>query len=110
MVHLNRSGTVEDEIAFELRDASNHLLQISLMEKAGAPSPFVTDATVEQYYRAHAKEFGPLPAGETERSKAWQEIDFRIRQQLTLTMLQAYQKKSQEYMDQLKSKAVISMN
>ena len=110
IVHLNRTGTLEDEISFEVRDATSHLLQASLMEKAGAPPPYVTQAAVEKYYQEHAAEFKPLPDSPTDRSKVWQEIGVRIRQQLTLITLQAYQRASEEYMDGLKSKAAISTN
>src|SRR5205814_2175231 len=55
VLHLNQSGTLEDEIAFELRDATSRFLEVSLLEKAGAPSPLVTESAVQDYYRAHIK-------------------------------------------------------
>lgn len=55
---------------FEERDGTALLLQASLAEQAGVPSRHVTAAQVEDHYRQHQAEYGPLPADATQRQAA----------------------------------------
>jgi hypothetical protein len=109
VVHLNLSGTLEQEIEFEQRDATSQLLLNSLLEKAGVTSPHVTDAQVLGYYEAHRSEFGPLPSAEAERAGAWQKIDLAIRNKLAPQMQVEYQNMVKKYMEGLRASAAVTV-
>jgi hypothetical protein len=108
VIHLNRSGTMEDQIAFELRDATSQLLLNSLLAKAGAASPHVTESQVNQYYESHRADFAVLPSDASEREKARQQIDFDIRQKLALANAAEHQAQRQHFLESLRANAAIS--
>ncbi len=105
---LDIQGSLDDEITWEARDAESKFILTSLMAKAGAASPYVTEEQAQQYYQTHKDEFGEMPTEPTERQSAWQEIDLRIRQKLVLEMQAEYQRRSRELLDQLKASAKIA--
>lgn len=109
VVHLNRSGKLEDQIAFETRDATSQLLLNSLLTKAGAASPHVTENQVKQYYERHHADFAALPSDASERAKAWQQIDLAIRQKLVLENTAEHQAQRQHFLDSLRAKAAITI-
>jgi len=109
VAHLNLSGTIEDQIQFELRDATSQLLLSSLLAMAGAPSPYVTEGQVQEYYLSHLDLYGALPASEAQRASAWQRIDYEIRQKLAPTVQTEYAEGVRHYFEQLKAKAQVTL-
>lgn len=109
VVHLNVTGTLEDRIEFELRDAASPLLIHSMLAKAGAPSPYVTEAQVEEYYRSHATEYGALPGDAVERQAAWQRINLEIRSKLAPEIQAQYQQALNKMLEQLRANANIAL-
>jgi len=109
VAHLNLSGTIEDQIQFELRDATSQLLLSSLLAMAGAPSPYVTEGQVQEYYLSHLDLYGALPVSEAQRASAWQRIDYEIRQKLAPTVQTEYAEGVRQYFEQLKAKAKVTL-
>jgi hypothetical protein len=107
VVHLNVMGTLEDRIEFELRDAASPLLLHSMLAKAGAPSPYVTESQVEEYYRSHPTDYGTLPEDAVERQAAWQRINLEIRNKLTPEVQARYQQALEKMLEQLRANANI---
>jgi hypothetical protein len=104
---LDMQGSLDDEIAWEARDAESKFILTSLMAKAGAESPYVTEEQAQQYYQTHKDEFGEMPTEPAERQSVWQEIDLRIRQKLAQEVQAEYERRSRELLDQLKASAKI---
>jgi hypothetical protein len=98
-------GTVEDQIAFELRDAESNLLTTTLAAKAGVPPAQVSSKEVEEYYAANKAEFGELPADPAERQAAWEKIDHQIRWRF----LSQYQQAIRQYLAELRINATIAV-
>jgi hypothetical protein len=96
--HLNLSGSPEDQLAFEVRDATGRLLLASLMEKAGVPSAFVTEEQVRAYFEEHKAEYGDAPP---------QTMDLDIREKLAGPNLAAYQARAEEFLTQLQTGAEV---
>ncbi|HXJ56014.1 MAG TPA: hypothetical protein VNU68_05040 [Verrucomicrobiae bacterium] len=109
VAHLNLSGTIQDQIQFELRDATSQLLLSSLLAMAGAPSPYVTEGQVQEYYLSHLDLYGALPATEAQRASTWQRIDYEIRQKLAPTVQTEYAEGVRQYLEQLKAKAKVTL-
>jgi hypothetical protein len=110
VVHLNATGTLEDRIAFELRDAASPLLLDLMLAKAGMPAPHITEAQVEAYYRTHAAEYGALPDEPGERRAVWQKIDLAIRNQLAPEMQAQYQQALNKMLQELRASASITLS
>jgi hypothetical protein len=98
--HLNLPGSVEDQIAFETRDAESRLLMNRLAEQAGVPSPYVTEEMVRAYYSGHAGEYA---------GRALEDVDLEIRAQLSPKVQAAYQEALRAYIKQLKGAAQIAL-
>jgi len=96
---LNLPGSVEDQIAFETRDAESQLLMSRLAEQAGVPSPYVTEEMVRVYYSGHAGEYA---------GRAPEDVDLEIRTQLSPKAQEAYQEALRAYVEQLKGAAQIA--
>lgn len=109
VVHLNVTGTLEDRIAFELRDAASPLLLHSLLTKAGGPSPYVTETQVAEYYRSHSAEYDVLPGGAAERQAAWERINLAIRNKLIPETQAQYQRALSKMLEQLRASANITL-
>jgi len=108
VIHLNRIGTLEGEIAFQQREAASQLLLNSLLAKAGAASPHVTEDQVNQYYEAHRADFAALPSEAGERAKARQQIDLAIRQKLVLANTAEHQAQRRQFLNSLRAKAAVT--
>ncbi len=110
VAHLNRTGSLDDQIAFDVKDATSHLLQNTLMTKNGAPSPYVTEALVQAYYQNHFQDYSALPTDPVARDEAWQKIDVEIRQKLAPIVQQEYAQRLKAYLDQLRASANVQVN
>jgi hypothetical protein len=93
---------------FEVRDARALMLQATLAERAGIPSPDVTPGQVEEYYRQHQADYQELPTEGTERQTKWAKIDQDIRNKLAPQIHTQYHKKFEEFLSHLKANAQIS--
>ncbi|HEY6185549.1 MAG TPA: hypothetical protein VIW67_25135, partial [Terriglobales bacterium] len=109
VVNLDISGTVEDQIAFRSREATATLLMASLLDKAGAPSPMVSEDQVREYYNQHVQQYGGLPSDSNKRQEAWEQIDFQVRLDLAFPALEQYSRRRLQYLQQLKSSAQITI-
>ena len=98
--HLNLPGSVEDQIAFETREAESQLLINRLAERAGVPSPYVTEEMVLVYYSEHAGEYA---------GRAPEDVDQAIRAQLSPEVQAASQEALRAYVEQLKGAAQIAL-
>lgn len=103
--------TVQEEplnTEFAVRDAAGLLLQATLAEKAGVPSPHVTPAQVQAYYQQHQAEYGALPADSAQRAAAWERIDRDIRLKLASQVQAEHQARFDQFREQLKATAQIT--
>jgi hypothetical protein len=92
---------------FAVRDATGLLLQATLAETAGVPSPHVTPAQVQAYYQQHHAEYGTLPAEAARRNAVWERIDRDIRLKLAEQGRAEHQARFQQFRDQLRTDARI---
>jgi len=95
-------------VEFEQREAAGLLLQATLAEKAGVPSPHVTPAQVQTYYQQHQAEYGALPADASQRSAVWEGIDRDIRFKLASQVQAEHQERLQQFRDRLLAGAQIT--
>lgn len=107
---LQWSTVNEATIEFELRDTTALLLQTSLLSLVGAPSFYVTEEQVQDYYQTHLNQFEPLPSDPAERDAAWQTIERTIRERLASLNQAEYRDWVRKYLDQLKASASITVN
>jgi hypothetical protein len=96
-------------VEFEQRDATGLLLQATLAEKAGVPSPHVTGAQVQAYYQQHQAEYGALPADAAQRQTTWEKIDQAIRQKLAPQLQAEHQERLQQFVKQLKAASQVDI-
>ncbi len=94
---------------FEQKDSAALLLQASLAEKAGVPSPHVTAQLVQAYYQQHEAEYGLLPSEPAARQAAWQRIDAEIRLKLAPQVQAQYEQNFKQFIEQLKAAAEINI-
>ena len=107
VVNLDMAGTREDQIEFRMREATATMLMASLLDRAGAPSPFVTEDQVRESYNNHAGRYGVLPSDPQKRQEAWDQIDFQIRLDLAFPTSEHYSQLRLDHLQQLKSIAQI---
>lgn len=85
------------------------VLQASLAEKAGVPSPHVTPVLVEAYYKEHQSEYGQLPADPEQQQAAWEKIDLEIRLKLAKELEIEHMRKFKQFVENLKAGAKITV-
>ena len=83
------------------------MLQTSLMAKQGY-SPDVTPSQVDDFYKAHADQFGNPPADPQERKSWWLNVDIAIRNQIATQMRAEYDAQLKAYLADLEVKANIT--
>jgi hypothetical protein len=103
-----RGETDPAQLDFEEADARAHLLATALLEKAGVPAPFATEADVKRYYEAHAGELDELPGDPAAREAAWRKLAIEIRQTLAAELQDRYQQQVRAYLDQLRAGARVT--
>jgi hypothetical protein len=94
---------------FAVRDATGLLLQASLAEKAGVPSPHVTAAHVQAYYQQHRADYDALPVDSAQRAAAWERIDHDIRSKLASQVREEHQARFDQFKEQLKASTLITV-
>jgi hypothetical protein len=105
--YMNVQGTLEEQLAFELREAEALLLRNTLLEQRGHALPYVTAEQVKAEYDAHPETYGALPEDPAEREAAWQKIDYQIRSELSPKLQADYQTQVDAYTQELKGAAEI---
>lgn len=109
-VFLTIRGTVDEQVAFEMKDAEAMLLQNTLLEQAGVRSPYVTEADVTAYYAQHVGDYASLPEDPVEQAAAWTVIDASIRQTLSPVVMAQYEASRRAYFDKLAAEAGVQVN
>jgi hypothetical protein len=102
-----RGETDPAVLDFEENDARTQLLQTALLEKAGVPGPYATEADVQHYYDEHHAELGELPTDPNARAEAWQKMQVQIRQKLYEEMQARYAQAVRDYLERLWAAAQI---
>lgn len=92
-----------DAASFDRREMRAQILLNELAARAGAGSPFATEAEVTAYQEKHAAELGPLPEDAEGRAAALA----RIRERLALEKQKAHADFVRELVDQLWEDATI---
>lgn len=110
IAHLNRTGTLQDQIEFQVRDNAAFFLLSALMDKAGVTPMLPSNVHVQEYYNAHAAEYGALPNDPDQKAAAWNQIYNDISMKLQPAILQAHGEERVQYIDQLKASAQITTN
>ncbi len=110
VVHLNPQGTLTQRITFEQREARALMLRANLVARLVATTAHVTREQVVQYYQEHQSEFGTLPQDPAEREIALRQVHLTIRKRLAPIVRAEYEQRVQEYLQQIKSAAVIVIN
>jgi hypothetical protein len=105
--YMNVQGTLEEQLAFELRDAEAMLLRNTLLEQRGHALPYVSEEQVRAHYEAHVDQYGALPEDPAARQEAWQKLDYQIRTELTPQLQADYQAQVDAFSQELKDAAVI---
>lgn len=106
-VFLTARGTLDEQAAFEMREAEAMLLQNSLLEKQGVRPPHVSADRVRAHYEANIELYGDLPEDEAERAAVWRKLDYQIRMDLAPVIQAEYRDKRDAFIEQLKSQADI---
>jgi hypothetical protein len=108
VIHLNRAGSLEDEIEFEMREAASQLLLASLLDRAGVNGPYVTSGRVKQHLEKNRHRFPAFAAG-ADPGQVPPDIDFTIRQELAVTVQTEYQRARDQFLSQLKGSTTIDV-
>jgi hypothetical protein len=109
VVHLNLKGSLDERVAFEVREARAMMLRDNLVARIASERPHVTRQQVLNYYQAHASEYPPLPTDPVARDAALRQIYLQIRRQLAPQIRAAYEQRVREYLQQIRSSATISI-
>jgi hypothetical protein len=103
------SSVTPAQLDFQARVASATMLQQALLEKMGVARPAPTEDQVKAYYNNNSTQYPALPTDPAEREKVWKTIDIQIRYQLSAELQTAYQQRSNEILNQLRSQAGIQV-
>lgn len=94
---------------FHQRDVEAQMLQSTLAEHSGVPSPNVGTQRVKEYYEQHRAELGNLPDDPQARQAAWGRMESQIRARLAPIVRREYQEQFASYIKALKEGANITV-
>lgn len=97
-----------ENTAFAVRDATGLLLEATLAQQAGVPSPHVTAAQVQAYYEQHQSEYGGLPLDRAQRAARWTDIDRDIRLKLAEQVRTVHEQELRQFRHRLMASARIT--